>query len=127
MLGYSAEAFSSAEEFLKSRAVERAQCLILDVNMPGLSGPELHGELSRQGAQVPVIFITAQADDSVRPGLVEQGAVECLFKPFSDEALLEALRKALGEPPDSVTTGSLLADDPLMLGATIERSCGVPP
>jgi FixJ family two-component response regulator len=95
-LGFAAEAFSSAEEFLASAPAGRTQCLVLDVTMPGMSGPELQRELVRRGYRIPVIFITAHADETVRPGLLEQGAVECLFKPFSDTALLDALRAALG-------------------------------
>ncbi|HEY0464352.1 MAG TPA: response regulator [Polyangiaceae bacterium] len=97
-LGFSAEAFSSAEEFLGSDPLERTECLILDVNMPGMTGPELQRELSRRSSQIPIIFITAHADDSVPPALIELGAVTCLFKPFSEIALLEALHAALGTP-----------------------------
>jgi FixJ family two-component response regulator len=93
--GFSAEAFSSAEEFLASDSVARTKCLLLDVAMPGMTGPELQRELQRRGHSIPVVFITAQKDDAVRPRLVGQGAVECLFKPFSDTALQEALRSAL--------------------------------
>ncbi|HEY0463086.1 MAG TPA: response regulator [Polyangiaceae bacterium] len=99
VLGFAAEAFSSAEEFLGSNALGRTQCLILDVNMPEMSGPELQRELLRRGVVIPVIFITAHADDSVPPELIAQGAVECLFKPFSEAGLLDALRKALRAPP----------------------------
>jgi FixJ family two-component response regulator len=95
LLGFSAEAFSSAEEFLASRHLDRTRCLILDVAMPGMTGPELHRELARRGQAIPTIFITALKDDSVRPRLLEQGAVDCLFKPFTDEALQEALSSAL--------------------------------
>jgi FixJ family two-component response regulator len=95
-LGFTAEAFASAEEFLESEPVGRTQCLIVDVNMPGMSGPELQRELARRSARIPIVFITAHADDTVRPNLLEQGAAECLFKPFSDTALLVALQAALG-------------------------------
>jgi FixJ family two-component response regulator len=94
--GFDAEAFSSAEEFLESSPDERTQCLILDVSMPGMTGPDLQRELGRRGSKVPIIFITAHADDMVRPSLLEHGAVECLFKPFSETALLAALQTALG-------------------------------
>ncbi len=97
-LGFGVEAFSSAEEFLESDPAERTQCLVLDVNMPGMTGPELQRELSRRGVKIPIIFITAQADETVRPGLLEQGAVECLFKPFGESELLDALKAALGTP-----------------------------
>jgi len=94
-LGFRAEAFSSAEEFLASDHVDRTRCLILDVAMPGMTGPELHRELARRGQAIPTIFITALKDDAVRPRLIEQGAVECLFKPFTDDALQQALSSAL--------------------------------
>ncbi|MEX2696144.1 response regulator [Rhizobium mongolense] len=94
-LGFSAAAFSSAEEFLASDHIELTKCLILDVAMPGMTGLELHRELVRRGQQIPTIFITALKDDTVRPRLIANGAVDCLFKPFSDIALQEALDSAL--------------------------------
>ena len=94
--GYSAQAFSSAEAFLASDYVDQTKCLILDVSMPqGMSGPDLQRELSRRRREIPIIFITASTDKTVRIRLLEQGAVECLFKPFSDTALLEAVYSAL--------------------------------
>jgi FixJ family two-component response regulator len=69
--------------------------LILDIAMPGMSGPDLQRELKLRGHQIPIVFITASTDKTVRPQLLEKGAVECLFKPFSDTALLEALNAAL--------------------------------
>lgn len=93
-LGYRANAFPSAEDFLSSGAVAETKCLILDVGMPGMTGPELQQELKRRGQPLPTIFITAHKDETVRPRLLEQGAVECLFKPFSDTALQEALGSA---------------------------------
>ncbi len=93
-LGFSAEAFSSAEEFLASDHLYQTRCLILDVAMPGMTGPELQRELVRRGQPIPTIFITALKDNAVRPRLIEHGAVDCLFKPFSDDALQEALNSA---------------------------------
>jgi FixJ family two-component response regulator len=93
--GFAVEAFSSAEDFLASDSIGRTGCLILDIAMPGMSGPDLQQELMRQGHEIPIVFITAHGDDTVRPRLLEQGAVECLFKPFSDTALREALDVAL--------------------------------
>jgi FixJ family two-component response regulator len=92
--GYTARAFSSAEEFLASDCVDRTNCLILDIVMPGMSGPDLQGKLIDQGVKIPVIFITAH--DSMRSRVLELGAVECLSKPFSDAALLKALNAAFG-------------------------------
>lgn len=93
--GYRVEAFSSAEAFLASELAGETRCLILDVAMPGMSGPDLRRELARRGEAVPIVFITAHRDEADRPHLLEQGAVECLFKPFSESALLDAVGKAL--------------------------------
>ena len=94
-LGFAARAFSSAEEYLASGAIGRTKCLILDVAMPGMSGPDLQRELARRRRAIPIVFITAHQDETVRPRLLAQGAVECLFKPFSETALLAALDTAL--------------------------------
>ena len=93
--GFAASAFSSAEEFLLSDSIEQTNCLLLDVAMPGMSGPDLQQELRIRRQEIPIIFITAQRDEAVRSRLIEQGAVECLFKPFSETALLDALNAAL--------------------------------
>jgi len=93
--GYEALAFVSAEEFLASDAVSSAGCLILDIGLPGMSGPDLRRELIRQGFSIPTIFITGRADRSIPPGLLEEGAIACLFKPFSEQELRAALGKAL--------------------------------
>ncbi len=93
-LGYSVRAFSSAEEFLASDCVAETGCLLLDIAMPGMSGLDLQQELTVRGQKIPIVFVTALADETVRPRVLEQGAVECLFKPFSDTALFEALNAA---------------------------------
>jgi len=93
--GFAAEAFSSAEAFLASDVVSETSCLLLDVAMPGMSGPELQQELKRRRHEIPIVFITAQSDESVRPDLLARGAAECLFKPFSETALMDALNIAL--------------------------------
>jgi FixJ family two-component response regulator len=93
-LGYSVRAFSSAEEFLASDCVGETRCLILDIAMPGMTGPDLQRELTIRGQNIPIIYITAQAEETVRPRSHEQSAVACLFKPFSDTALFEALNAA---------------------------------
>jgi FixJ family two-component response regulator len=93
--GFAVETFSSAEEFLASDCVCRTKCLILDVAMPGMTGPDLQRELTLRRQEIPIVFITAHGDGSVRPRLLEQGAADCLFKPFSDTALREALNAAL--------------------------------
>ncbi len=94
-LGFAARTFSSAEEFLESHTALQTGCLLLDIVMPGMGGPELQLELKRRGINIPVIFITAQRNEAVRRHLLEQGAAECLLKPFSDTALLDALNAAL--------------------------------
>jgi FixJ family two-component response regulator len=93
--GFTARSFSSAEEFLAFECAGQTNCLILDVGMPGMSGPELQRELELRGQHIPIVFITANRDEAVRPRVLAQGAVACLFKPFSDTALLEALNTAL--------------------------------
>jgi FixJ family two-component response regulator len=93
--GFAAHAFSSAEEFLASNFIEQTRCLLLDITMPGMSGPDLQQELKRRRQEIPIVFITAQRDETVRSRLIEHGAVECLFKPFSEAALHEALTTAL--------------------------------
>lgn len=93
--GFAARAFSSAEEFLSSGSADESSCLILDVAMPGMSGPELYQELKRRGKNIPAIFITAQRDEAIRTRVLEQGAAGFLIKPFSDAALLAAINTAL--------------------------------
>jgi FixJ family two-component response regulator len=93
--GFASRAFSSAEEFLASDCIDQTRCLILDVAMPGMSGPELQRKLKLSRRDIPIVFITASREETVRPQVLEQGAIECLFKPFSDTALLEAVNSAL--------------------------------
>jgi len=95
-LGCVAKTFSSGREFLTSGWVELSQCLIIDISMPGMSGPDLYEEVLARGRKIPAIFITAH-ESAMRPRLLQQGAVECLTKPFSDTALLEALKAAIRE------------------------------
>jgi FixJ family two-component response regulator len=97
-LGFTPQAFACAEEFLASGVVAETRCLIADIAMPGMSGPQLYRELLGRGVRIPVIFITAQVDESLRPALIAQGAEECLFKPFSEQALREALTAAFRTP-----------------------------
>ena len=94
--GFEAQTFSSAEEFLTSKAVADTNCLLLDVAMPGMSGTDLLRELKLREQSIPIVFITAQRDATVRPRLIAEGAVECLFKPFEPTDLLQALNTALG-------------------------------
>jgi FixJ family two-component response regulator len=93
--GFAVQAFASAEEFLASDYVGQTHCLILDIAMPGMTGPDLQSELTLRRQNIPIVFVTAHRDETVRPRMIERGAVECLFKPFSETALLEAVNAAL--------------------------------
>ena len=94
-LGFDVEAFASAEAFLASEFVNDTRCLVLDIAMPGMSGTDLQRELASRRETIPIVFITASGDRTVRRRLLAEGAVECLFKPFSETALLDALNAAL--------------------------------
>jgi FixJ family two-component response regulator len=96
-LGFSAQTFASAADFLASASLDQTRCLLLDIAMPGMSGPALQEELTRQRRSIPIVFITANADENIRPQLLEAGAVECLVKPFTESALLAAVTTALDE------------------------------
>ncbi len=93
--GFAVRAFPSAEEFLASDCVGQTSCLILDIAMPGMTGPELQQELKNRRQAIPIIFITAQRDETIRSLVLGQGATECLYKPFSEAALSDALNAAL--------------------------------
>ena len=94
-MGYAARTFASAEEYLNSGCVDQTACLILDIAMPGMSGPDLHRVLVDAGHRMPVIYITANADEAIRPRMLALGATDCLSKPFTDRALQDALDAAL--------------------------------
>jgi FixJ family two-component response regulator len=94
--GYATLAFSSGEAFLASDSVDQTHCLILDVIMPGMGGAGLMRELKRRGQKMPIVCITANRDEVLRKRLLAQGALDCLFKPFSDDALLTAIKAAVG-------------------------------
>lgn len=93
--GFEVRAFSSAEAFLASDDLDKTRCLILDVGMPGMSGTDLQRELKRRRQEKPIVFITARRDEDFRRRVLEEGAVACLFKPFSEPDLLESLNSAL--------------------------------
>jgi FixJ family two-component response regulator len=93
--GFAAQVFSSAEEFLSSDSIDETSCLLLDIAMPGMTGPELHQELRRRGQEIPIIFITGQRDEAIRARMLKQGAAGFLLKPFSDAALLAAIKTVL--------------------------------
>jgi FixJ family two-component response regulator len=94
-LGHDVAVFSSAESFLSSAVPAKTACLILDVRMPGMSGPELQRELIDRRQKIPIIFISAHGDEDVIARLMADGAVDCLLKPFSEDSLLQALSQAL--------------------------------
>lgn len=93
--GHEVATFASAEGFLESAEMSGTRCLVLDVKMEGMSGPALYLELRRQGRHIPVVFITANHDEVLRSRLLKQGAIDCIFKPFSDDALELAVARAL--------------------------------
>jgi FixJ family two-component response regulator len=94
-VGLPAQAFASAEEFLKSGQQHQTACLIADIRMPGMSGLDLQAKLNADHCRIPTIFITAHGDTQMRMQALRAGAVEFLAKPFDDEALLESVRAAL--------------------------------
>ena len=94
--GFDADVFASAEEFLTSARLHGTSCLVLDVRMPGMSGIELQERLIASSHAIPIIFITAHADEDERARALDRGAIDCLQKPFSDDALLEAIARANG-------------------------------
>ena len=93
--GYKVDSHASAEAFLQSGRFSGTDCLLLDVRMPGMSGVELQEHLARIGAAVPIVFMTGQPATSVRSEALSAGVVEFLEKPFSDDALLDAIERAL--------------------------------
>lgn len=93
--GLDAQPFASAEAFLTSDSLQSTGCLVLDVAMPGMTGLELQLELARRLHDIPIVFITAHSVERVRPVVLRRGAVACLFKPFNEVAILEAVNTAL--------------------------------
>jgi FixJ family two-component response regulator len=103
--GFRARAFCSAHEFLSSDCVDQTSCLILDIAMPGMSGPELQQELKRLGREIPIIFISGRKDETIRAQVLKRGAAGFLLKPFSEAALLAAIRTALEGNEDYAAMG----------------------
>jgi FixJ family two-component response regulator len=95
--GFDSQAYPSAEAFLRSDGLARTRCLVLDVAMPAMSGPELYRELRRRGRAIPVVFITAHSDPEFKLEALRREAVACLPKPFSEGAIVGAVRAAIGE------------------------------
>jgi FixJ family two-component response regulator len=96
-VGYTAAGFVSAQEFLNSPHLRRTACLILDVSMPGIGGPELQRRLASENIHTPIIFITAHGDQEVSAEVLTSGATALLRKPFNQESLLTALHLALAQ------------------------------
>jgi FixJ family two-component response regulator len=98
--GLDAQPFSSAAEFLASESLGRTGCLVLDVTMPDMTGPELQTELVRRGHAIPIVFITADADETLGPRMLRRGAAAFLRKPFSEAGMIEAVNAALDSGKD---------------------------
>ncbi|HTF76528.1 MAG TPA: response regulator [Bradyrhizobium sp.] len=94
-MGYAAETFVSAEEYLQSNRAADTACLISDIHMPGMNGADLQDRLIAEGHRTPIIFVTAFPDEAIRARVLKAGACGFLTKPFSDESLIECLDKAL--------------------------------
>jgi FixJ family two-component response regulator len=99
-VGFAVQGFSSAEAFLRSNQLHDTACLILDVRMPGMSGLDLQRQLMAADCQIPIVFITSHGDDDARSRALAAGAVEFLYKPFREEALLNAIHTALESKGD---------------------------
>jgi FixJ family two-component response regulator len=99
-VGFAVQGFSSAEAFLNSNHLDDTACLILDVRMPGMSGLDLQRQLMAADCQIPIVFITSHGDDDARSRALAAGAVEFLYKPFREEALLNAIHTALKSKED---------------------------
>jgi FixJ family two-component response regulator len=93
--GLVVEAFASAEEFVESASMDKKACLILDVGLPHMSGLDLQGRLHRDGYSIPIIFLTGNADETVKNQAMQAGAVRFLYKPFDHQDLLDAVYSAL--------------------------------
>jgi FixJ family two-component response regulator len=118
-LGYGAATFASAEEFLQSNAINETECVISDVQMPGLSGVELQSQLIAQGNPTPIIFVTASPEERTRARALKAGAIGVLSKLFNEERLIEYLYTALAvrkmdpaDPPDLSFHGKLRRNAP---------------
>ena len=97
-LGYRAEVYASAEEYLQSGHIRDSSCLITDLHMPGMSGADLQDRLTAQGYRIPIVFMTAYFEDRTRARVMEAGAYGFLRKPFDDASLIKHLEMALKEP-----------------------------
>jgi FixJ family two-component response regulator len=100
-LGYTVEAFPTAADFLAYRRLDETACLIADIQMPGMTGVELHARLIEAGQKIPTILVTAYPDEAARARALKDGIVCYLLKPFDDNDLTNCVRKAVedGKPP----------------------------
>jgi len=103
-MGYAVATFASAEEFLASGYRSKTACLLLDIQLPTMSGPCLQAKLDSAGRNVPTIFISGQVHETLRKYLLSRGATDLLLKPFSQEALQGAIARALRARPSSRTS-----------------------
>jgi len=94
-VGFRVNTYSSAEEFMNSPRLTFAECLILDVRLEGMSGPDLQRELKTAGHSIPIVFVTAHETEALRERMMTDGAIDCLLKPFTDDTLLGAVERAL--------------------------------
>ena len=101
LLGFAVEAFPSAASFLASPALSETACLVTDVNMPGMTGPELHRHLIKAGHTIPTVLVTAYPDEAVRKSALRDGVACYLFKPVDDEQLERCIRSALESDKNS--------------------------
>jgi FixJ family two-component response regulator len=102
-VGLDAAASESARDFLASDHARRPACLVLDVRLPGMSGPELQRRLATSEPDLRIVAITAHGDDEIRRQMLEMGAAAFLMKPFDDEVLLEAIDRALRPCPHAAS------------------------
>jgi FixJ family two-component response regulator len=109
-VGLCVKTFPSAQEFIRHEFVETPACLVLDVRLPGVSGLDLQGELTRTGKDIPIIFMTAHGDIRMSVRAMKAGAMEFLSKPFRDQDLLDAIKKALVRSEDARVARARTAD-----------------
>ena len=118
-MGLNVQAFASAQEFLTRSPIEAVGCLVLDVQLPGISGLDLQQELCRSGAEVPIVFMTGYGDIPTSVRAIKAGAIEFLTKPFRDQDLLNAVKQAI-ESGRQIDCGARLASS---FAKTTEDSC----
>jgi FixJ family two-component response regulator len=111
-VGYLAEGFSSAEDFLKSSQLLKTDCLILDIHMPSMGGFELQRRLTAKNYQIPIIFVTSYDSEDAQTQAAGGGAVDFLCKPFSQESLFQAVHSAMGSQKKDGSRGASIEENP---------------